>query len=66
MLISRDNKGKVIGWLEIYSSGNRSVTAHVGRNVTTISTLDRKTGRVKSETFFGRPPLPGAFDQTSR
>lgn len=66
MPISRDNRGKVIGWLETYSSGNRTVTANAGRNATTISTLDRKTGRVKSETFFGRPPLPGAFDPTGR
>jgi RIO-like serine/threonine protein kinase len=66
MLISEDNDGKVIGWMETYSSGNRTVTANVSRDVTTVSTLDRKTGKVKTETFFGKPPVPGAFDPTSR
>jgi len=62
MLVSKDNDGRVIGWMETYSSDGRIVTINVSRNFTTISSQDRTTGKVKSETFFGKPPLPGAFE----
>lgn len=62
MLISKDNSGNVIGWMETYFSDNKTVTVNVSRNFTTISTQDTTAGKVKSETFFGTPPLPGAFE----
>jgi hypothetical protein len=62
VLVNRDNDGNVIGWTETYFCDNKTVTVNVSRNITTISTQDRKTGQVKSETFFGKPPLPGAFE----
>ncbi len=62
MLVSRDNGGNVIGWMETYFGDNRTVTVNVSPNFTTILTQDRTTGQVKSETFVGKPPLPGAFE----
>lgn len=66
MLISKDNDGRIIGWMETYFSDNKTVTVNVSRNITAISTQDRTTGQVKSEMFFGTPPLPGLFDPTNR
>lgn len=61
MLVSKDNSGNVIGWMETYFGDNRTVTVNVHRNFTTILTQDRTTGQVKSETFVGKPPLPSDF-----
>lgn len=58
MLISKDNDGKVIGWMETYVSENQVVIVNASRNFTTVSTRDKKTGAVKSETFFGKPLMP--------
>jgi hypothetical protein len=58
MLISKDNRGKTIGWMETYFSGDRTVTVNAIRDVTTISTRDRRTGKVEMKTFFGKPLLP--------
>jgi hypothetical protein len=66
MLVSKDNDGRIIGWTETYFSDNKTTTVNVSRNFTTILTQDRTTGQVKSETFFGKPPLPGVFDPTNR
>jgi len=59
MLISKDNSGNVISWMETYVSDRQIVNVNAGRNFTTISTQDKKTGAVKTETFFGKPLLPG-------
>jgi hypothetical protein len=66
MLISKDNDGRVIGWMETYFSDGKTVIVNACRNFTTISTTDTTTGKVKSETFFGKPPLPGAFEPDKR
>jgi hypothetical protein len=58
MLISKDNSGKVIGGMETYVSDHQIVNVNASRNFTTISTQDKKTGAVKSETFFGKPLMP--------
>ena len=57
MLTNKDNGGKTIGWRETYCFKGRNVDVSVQRNVTTITTRDRTTGKVDSKTFFGRTPL---------
>jgi hypothetical protein len=58
MLISKDNNGKTIGWRETYFSKDESVDVSVHRNVSTITTRDRTTGKVEMKTFFGQALLP--------
>jgi hypothetical protein len=58
MLITKNNSGRTIGWRETYFSKDESVDVSVHRNVSTITTRDRTTGRVDSKTFIGRTPLP--------
>ena len=62
MLINKDNGGKKIGWRETYFSKDESVDVSVHRNVTTITTRDRTTGKVDSKTFIGRTPFTSDFD----
>ena len=58
MLISKDNKGKNIGYRETYFSKDESVDVSVQRNVSTITTRDRNTGKVETKTLVGRPLMP--------
>jgi hypothetical protein len=62
MLTSKDNSGKTIGWRETYQSKDESVEVSVHRNVSTITTRDRKSGKVDSKTFIGRPLMPSDSD----
>jgi hypothetical protein len=62
MLISKDNGGKTIGWRETYFGSNETVNVSVHRDVSTITTRDRTTGKVDSKTFFGRTPFTSDFD----
>ena len=62
MLISKDNGGKTIGWRETYFSKDETVDLSIHRNVSTITTRGRTTGKVDSKTFIGRTPLPSDFD----
>lgn len=57
MLISKDNHGRIIGWRETYQSKDESVDVSIHRNVSTITTRDRATGKVDAKTFFGKTPL---------
>ena len=57
MLINKDKSGKPIGFIENLTSNDRVVTINQSRQVTTVATRDRTTGKVKSETFFGSVPL---------
>ena len=57
MLINKDNGGKTIGWRETYFGSNETVSVSVVRNITTISTRDRNTGKVKTETLIGESPF---------
>jgi len=66
MIISKDNEGRIIGWMETYISAEDIVIVSVGGNITAISTQNRTTGKVDSKTFFGKPPLPSAFDKGNR
>ena len=57
MLITKDNHGRVIGWRETYQSKDESVEVSVHRNVSTITTRDRTTGKVEVKTFVGKTPF---------
>lgn len=63
MVVSKDNQGRIIGWRETYFSKDESVDVSVHRDVSTITSRDRTTGKVVSKTFFGRTPLPSDFDR---
>ena len=63
MLISKDNGGKPIGCGETYFSKDESVDVSVHRNVSTITTRDRNTGKVDSKTFIGRPLMPSDCEE---
>lgn len=52
-----DNSGKKIGRLDVSMSKDLVVTVHELRNITTITTRDRNTGRVTSETLVGESPF---------
>jgi hypothetical protein len=58
MLITQDSHGKTIGWRETYFSKDESVDVSVHRNVSTITTRDRNTGKVETKTLVGRPLMP--------
>lgn len=58
MLISKDNQGRIVGWQENYFGADETVNVSVIRNISTISTRDRTTGKVESKTFIGKPLLP--------
>ncbi len=64
MLITKDNYGRVIGWLETYQSKDESVDVSAQRNVSTVTTRDRSTGKVETKTFFGKLLLP--YDSSNR
>jgi hypothetical protein len=57
MLTSKDNSGRKIGFRETYFSKDESVDVSVHRNVSTITTRDRTTGKVDSKTFIGKTPF---------
>lgn len=58
MLISKNNSGKSIGWRETYFGKDETVDVSVVGYVSTITTRDRNTGKVDSNTFVGRPLMP--------
>jgi hypothetical protein len=62
MIVTKNNKGEVLGWRETYFSKGESVDVSVHRNVSTITTRDKTTGKVDSKTFIGRTPLTSDFD----
>jgi hypothetical protein len=57
MLINKDNNGKPIGFIETLTSNDRVVTVNQMGQVTTVTTRDRTSGQVKTETFVGTLPL---------
>jgi hypothetical protein len=58
VIISKDNNGKPIGFIETLTSNERVVTVNATRRVATVTTRDRTNGKVKTETFYGSVPLP--------
>ena len=51
-----NNKGEKIGSLDIAISNDKSVTINRINDVTIVSTRDRNTGEVTTETFIGDSP----------
>jgi hypothetical protein len=51
-----NNKGEKIGSLDVAISSEKTVTINRINDVTTVTTRDRNTGKVTSETFFGDSP----------
>jgi hypothetical protein len=58
MIVSKDNNGKPIGFIETLFSNERVITVNATRQVATVTTRDRSNGQVKTETFYGTLPLP--------
>jgi hypothetical protein len=52
-----NNNGEKIGSLTHPVSNDKSITINRIGEVTTVTTLDRNTGEVTSETFFGDSPF---------
>ena len=52
-----DNGGKQIGRLDVSTSGDKVVTVHELRNITTVTVRDRSTGKVTTETLIGQSPF---------
>lgn len=57
MIINKDNCGKAIGFIETLTSNQQVVTVNQSRSVTTITTRDRSSGQVRTETIFGTLPF---------
>ena len=57
MIVSKDNNGKPIGFIEALISNERVVPVNATRQATTVTTRDRANGKVKTETFYGTLPL---------
>jgi len=57
MIINKDNGGKAIGFIETLTSAKSAVTVNQSQNVTTITTLDRRIGQVKTAIFYGTLPF---------
>jgi hypothetical protein len=57
MITTKDISGKPIGFIETLISNERVITVNQTRNITTVTTRDRATGQVKTETFFGTLPF---------
>ncbi len=56
-MIITDNSGKPIGYLATLTSDKEVVSVNATEYVTTVVTRDRRTGEVKTETFYGKNPL---------
>jgi hypothetical protein len=52
-----DNFGKPIGYLGTFISNNEVVTINASNYVTMIITRHMQTGRVETQTFYGKNPL---------
>jgi hypothetical protein len=57
MIVNKDNNGKPIGFIETLISNEHVVTINTTKQATTITTRDRASGKVKTETFYGTLPL---------
>ena len=52
-----DNSGKPIGYIANLTSDKEVITVNTTEHVTTVTTRDRKTGGVETQTFYGKNPL---------
>jgi hypothetical protein len=51
-----NDKGEKIGSLTVAISNDKNVTINRLNDVTTVTTLDRNTGKATTETFIGDSP----------
>ena len=58
MIVSKDNNGIPIGFIETLISNERVIIINATQQAATITTRDRANGKVKTETFYGTLPLP--------
>jgi len=52
MIVTKDNNGKPIGFIETLISNERVVTINATRQVATVTTRDRNNGKVKNGNVF--------------
>jgi len=57
VLISKNNKGEVTGYLETYISDKEIVRVSAHGPFTTITTAPKSTGLPVTKNFFGKPIL---------
>jgi hypothetical protein len=57
MIVSKDNNGKPIGFIETLISNDRVITINATQQATIVTTRGRANGKVKTETFFETLPL---------
>jgi hypothetical protein len=51
-----NNKGEKVGSITTAISNDKSITIQRTQNVTIVSTRDKITGKVSTETFYGDSP----------
>jgi hypothetical protein len=56
-MVITDNSGKPVGYLGTLTSDKEVITVNATDYATTIVTRDRETGRVETQTFYGKNPL---------
>jgi hypothetical protein len=54
-----DNSGKPIGYLATLTTDKEVLSINATEYVTTVVIRDRRTGRVETQTFYGKNPLVG-------
>jgi hypothetical protein len=52
-----DNSGRPIGFLASLTLDKEVVSVNATDYATTVTTRDRRTGEIKTETFYGTNPL---------
>ncbi len=57
MIITKDNNGKPIGFIETLVSNKEVLVINATQNATTVVTRNRESGEVKQEVFYGKNPL---------
>jgi len=57
MIVSKDNNGKPIGFIETLVSNKEVLAINATQNATTVVTRNRESGEVKQEVFYGKNPL---------
>jgi hypothetical protein len=66
MITTKDNSGKQIGFVEMLVSNVRVVSINSTGEVTTVTTRDRASGQVKTETFSGLCRFSGDKGDSTR
>jgi len=51
------NSNSPIGYLATLTSDKKVISVNATHHVTTVVTRDRNTGRIETQTFYGKNPL---------